>query len=190
MAPSDVSFGLVFQNYRESLLPWRSVEDNIGFALELQGMNRMVRRERVKECLQDLRVSLPLDRYPYQLSGGQQQLVSILRSLIHSPDVLLLDEPFGSLDYRARLSMYDRIQDIFTEAKPTVVFVSHEIDEAILLSDRVLVLSSLPAKVVADIAVALPRPRKTEDVLKEEFLKVKRQVFNNFPYEPTNSILI
>jgi NitT/TauT family transport system ATP-binding protein len=179
--PCEVSVGLVFQNYRESLLPWRTTESNIGFSLELKGVGREERAEKVSSFLQELHVELPLDRYPYQLSGGQQQTVSILRALFAAPDVLLLDEPFASLDYRARLNMHQRIQEIFHQTQQTVLLVSHEIDEAILLSDRVLVISHRPAKVLAEIGVGFPKPRPRELVLTDAFLRIKREIFARFP---------
>lgn len=182
-APGAVSVGLVFQDYRESLLPWRTVGDNIAFPLELKGMTKRERRAKVIDFLKQLKVKLPYDRYPYELSGGQQQTVSILRSLIQAPRVLLLDEPFGSLDYRARLNMHERIQSIFAQTKQTAILVSHEIDEAILLSDRVLVMSNRPARMVADVPVKLPKPRRRNDVLSEDFLEIKRTVFGRFPLD-------
>jgi NitT/TauT family transport system ATP-binding protein len=172
---------LVFQNYRESLLPWRTVGDNLAFGLEMQGIDRQARSERVAAFLRTVSVELPLDRYPYQLSGGQQQLVSIARSLIMAPEILLMDEPFAALDFRARLNMHNRIQDVFASQGQTVLLVSHEVDEAILLSDRVLVLSNRPARVLADIPVPLARPRTREIVLTDEFVRIKRAVFDVFP---------
>ncbi len=179
--PRNASIGLVFQNYRESLLPWRTVEDNAAFALEMRGIGKSERKRMVAKFVEESNLELPLQHYPYQMSGGQQQTVSILRALIAQPDLLLLDEPFGSLDYRARLNMHQRIQEILEHTKQTVVLVSHEIDEAILLSDRVLVMSQRPAAVLADIPVKFPKPRPREIVLENEFLRIKREVFAHFP---------
>jgi len=179
--PRDVSVGLVFQNYRESLLPWRTIESNVAFSLELKGVGQRDRHFKTEAFLHELNVELPLDHFPYQLSGGQQQTASILRALIACPDLLLLDEPFASLDYRARMNMHQKIQEIFLNTKQTVVFVSHEIDEAILLSDRVLVVSHRPARILASVNVGFSKPRSRELVLKEEFLEVKREVFKHFP---------
>lgn len=177
----EASVGVVFQNYRESLLPWRTVEDNIAFSLEIAGVKRSERRTSVRDFVRRLDSDIPVNRYPYQLSGGQQQTASILRALIASPELLLLDEPFASLDYRARLHMHENVQEIFSTTGQTVVLVSHEIDEAILLSDRVLVMSHRPARILASVPVGLPKPRSKEVVLTEDFLQIKSEIFRHFP---------
>jgi NitT/TauT family transport system ATP-binding protein len=176
----DASVGLVFQNYRESLLPWKTVLGNIAFPLELAGTSKKCREQRVFEFVKDLGLQVHFENYPYQLSGGQQQLVAILRSLIQRPGLLLLDEPFSSLDYRARLRMHDIVQDVFLKTGQTVVLVSHELEEAILLSDRVLVLSNRPARVMDEFPINLERPRNREIVVSDRFLEKKRVVFDCF----------
>ena len=178
--PQDVPIGLIFQNYRESLLPWYSAIDNIAFPLQVKGMSRKNRREQVRAFAAELGMTVPFDRRPYQLSGGQQQLISILRSVIAAPRLLLMDEPFSSLDYRARRSMHQSLQQIFARTGQTVLFVSHDVEEAILLADRVLVLSAMPATVVREFPVGLPRPRTEELVIEEEFLAIKRNIFDCF----------
>jgi NitT/TauT family transport system ATP-binding protein len=178
--PQDVPIGLIFQNYRESLLPWYSAIDNIAFPLQVKGMGRKDRREQVRAFAAELGMTVPFDRRPYQLSGGQQQLVSILRSVIAAPRLLLMDEPFSSLDYRARRSMHQSLQQIFAQTGQTVLFVSHDVEEAILLADRVLVLSAMPATVVREFPVGLPRPRTEELVVEDKFLAIKRNIFDCF----------
>jgi NitT/TauT family transport system ATP-binding protein len=147
----------------------------------MQGVGFIERRDRVTAFLGRVGIKLPIDRFPYQLSGGQQQLVCIARSLITAPEVLLMDEPFAALDFRARLNIHNCIQEIFAAHSQTVLLVSHEIDEAILLADRVVVLSNRPAHILNDIQVPLGRPREKEVVLSEEFVRVKRAVFEVFP---------
>jgi NitT/TauT family transport system ATP-binding protein len=170
--------GLVFQNYGQSLLPWRNVEGNLTFPLEILCVKGALAKERVHDFISELGVTLPLSSYPYELSGGQQQLVAIIRALVQMPGVLLLDEPFASLDFYTRLSMHERIQGILMRLRPTVVLVSHEIDEAILLSDRVIVLGGRPAEVKGIFDVSLPRPRHREDTLAPAFLKCKKRVLD------------
>ena len=157
--PGDASCGYVFQNYRESLFPWLRVLDNIAFPLTLQALPRRGARERARDLIRRLAVNLPVERFPYELSGGQQQMTAILRAVIHEPAVLLLDEPFGSLDATARVDLRDSLQQIWRALGATTVFVSHDLDEAIYLADRVLALTPRPARIHHDVPVKLPRPR-------------------------------
>ena len=116
--PEQAHVGFIFQNYRESLYPWLRNLDNVAFPLELQGVGRSERREKARQLLDLLGLNIPLDGYPYQLSGGQQQLLSIARALIFNADVLVMDEPFASLDYSTRFSVRDRVQEIGSRPRP------------------------------------------------------------------------
>lgn len=170
--------GFVFQNYGDSLLPWCDVLDNVAFPLELCGMRRKQRRMQAREMLGKLGIKLAQGAYPYQLSGGQQQLVAIARALILSPNALLLDEPFGSLDYWTRLRMEQTLQEIYTKLSPTTLFVSHDLDEALLLADRVLLLSQMPAQVLEEIRVDAGRPRPPSWLVSDEFRSLKMRALD------------
>lgn len=142
----QTKIGYVFQNFQLSFLPWRRNIDNIAFPLELQGVEKEERREKVKEFLAAIEIELPLFTYPYQLSGGQQQLLAITRALIFEPQVLLLDEPFNQLDYQTRITMQDTLLRIWQKTKTTILFISHDLDEAIVLGDKIIFLSKRPGK--------------------------------------------
>src|SRR6266436_2415591 len=148
-SPEEAKTGLVFQNYSDSLMPWLNSHDNILFpySLKKRKPRALEAGDRLSKLLKDLEIDLPQGNYPYQLSGGQQQLVAILRTLIYKPDVILMDEPFSSLDYQTRSFMQMTLLDIWQHEKPTILFVSHDIEEAIFLADKLVLLSALPASV-------------------------------------------
>lgn len=152
--------GIVFQ--KANLMPWRRVIDNVGLPLELQGVPQERVRARAMELIQLVGLEGFEQTYPRDLSGGMAQRVSIARSLMQDPDVLLLDEPFGSLDALTRERMGDELLQIWQARRKTVLMVTHSISEAIYLSDRVLVLSSRPGMIKRDLMVDLPRPRTSE----------------------------
>lgn len=159
--------GYVFQNYEQSLFPWRTNLDNITFALEIGKKKKAERIKIVADFLERLEINIPLSNYPYQISGGQKQLVAIARALIYQPEVLLMDEPFSALDYKNRLFLQDKLLDIWQKTKVTILFVSHELEEAVYLGDRTILLSSDPAApIIKDSSIKLPRPRYQK--LKEE----------------------
>lgn len=131
--------------------------------------------ERLAQLLSELKIELPVKNYPYQLSGGQQQLVAILRTLIYQPDVILMDEPFSSLDYQTRSFMQMTLLDIWQRDKPTILFISHDIEEAIFLADRLVLLSALPATVREVRTIPFGRPRTRDLFESDEFFHVKRE---------------
>lgn len=181
--PEEAKVGFVFQSIQESLFPWRTVIDNVAFPLELLGIGKKARNIQAREFLEFLGIKLKADEYDafsYQLSGGQQQLISIARALINEPDVLLLDEPFNQLDYQTRMSMQTKVAEVWQKLKTTVVFVSHDIDEAILLGDRTALLSKRPGRVMDLITNSLPHPREPEMVLSPEFLSLKNRALRVF----------
>ena len=141
----DIKFGYVFQNYREALFPWLRSIDNIEYPLKFMKLPKAERRARVERLVAHLGVKIDLNRYPYELSGGQQQLISIMRALVVDPEILFLDEPFSALDYEMTLFMRDQLQRIFVETGTTTVLVSHDLEEAVYLADRILLLSRRPA---------------------------------------------
>lgn len=175
---SKISF--LFQNFRDTLFPWKTCLDNIAFPLELEGVTKSERVKKVNSLLDTLDIQVPLYQYPYQCSGGQNQLVAIARALIRNPDLLLMDEPFSALDYETRLSMEDKLLDIWSKTKVTTLFISHDVDEAAYLSDKVIVLSNLPTKVVDEILIKMPRPRTSAMMQTAEFYELRNRILQSF----------
>jgi NitT/TauT family transport system ATP-binding protein len=155
--PADLA--VVFQDYARSLFPWLTSRANVELPLKDTGMSRDEVRRRTDESLAAVGLVGSGDRYPWQLSGGMQQRVAIARALALSPSVLLMDEPFASVDAQTRAELEDLLLEICTRYRMTVVFITHDIDEAVYLSDRVVVLSRAPATVVEQVEVDLPAPR-------------------------------
>jgi NitT/TauT family transport system ATP-binding protein len=149
----------LFQQYTKSLLPWRSVIGNIGFAMEGRGISRDQRRERGLDYLRIVGLADFANHYPWQLSGGMQQRVAIARALAAEPTVLLMDEPFSAVDALTRLELQSLLLDIWAKTGLTVVLVTHDVDEAVFMADRVAMLSHRPASVDRVVATDLPRPR-------------------------------
>ncbi len=153
--------GMVFQEY--ALFPWMSVEDNVAFGLEARGESKDIIQPRVADLLAKLRLSEFAKRWPRDLSGGMRQRVAIARVLALDPPCLLMDEPFGALDALTRRSLQDELLQLWSELGKTVVFVTHSIEEAILLADRIVVMTHRPGKIKQDYQVHLPRPRNPAD---------------------------
>ena len=148
---------VVFQE--DALFPWKTVFENVAFGLELRGVAKPGRRERVEAALRMVHLVRFANAYPHELSGGMRQRVAIARALVLEPDALLLDEPFGALDAQTRLLLQDELLAIWKRTRPTVVFVTHSLEEAISLSDRVVLMSARPGKILADVLIDAPRPR-------------------------------
>ncbi len=185
----EAKIGYVFQNYRESLFPWLTCMGNLMVPLELNGVPRRKRKQKAEEFLWQLNMTIREDAYPYELSGGQQQMLSILRSLIYEPDILLLDEPFSSLDFQTTLYLYDRIMEVWEKTGITILFISHNIHEAVFLADKVVVLSKRPARIVEVIETNLPRPRRYEMRQSSGFVEVRNRVMELFREEIMDSLL-
>jgi NitT/TauT family transport system ATP-binding protein len=151
--------GVVFQDYSRSLYPWLTVNRNVALPLKVRGVDRAARARRIDEVLASVNLADVGKRYPWQLSGGMQQRVAIARALAYRPELLLMDEPFASVDAQTRFELEDLILRVRDESGITVVFVTHDIDEAIYLADRVVVLSASPGAVNEIVGVKLPRPR-------------------------------
>ncbi len=149
--------GMVFQEY--SLFPWRTVLDNIAFGLELKGMPAEERQIRSRQYLKMVGLERFEARYPHELSGGMKQRVAIARALVNGPRALLMDEPFGALDAQTRNIMQSELLRIWEEEKKTVVFVTHSVDEAIYLADRIVIMSARPGRIKDVIEIRLSRPR-------------------------------
>ena len=151
--------GMVFQNFR--LIPWRSVAGNVGFALEGLGLDKSALSARVAAQLEQVGLARWAHHYPGQLSGGMRQRVALARALVGRPGLLLMDEPFASLDAQTRELMQDDLLALWERQRPTVLFVTHSVDEALLLADRVIVMGG--GRVLEDITISLPRPRRSTD---------------------------
>ena len=180
---SSIKFGYVFQNYREALFPWLRAFDNIAYPLKVMGVPKAERGARVERIVANLNVKIDLNLYPYQMSGGQQQLVSIMRALIVEPEILFLDEPFSALDYEMTLFMREQLQRIFVETATTTVLVSHDLEEAVYLSDRILLLSRHPARAVEFVHYDAPRPRTLETMSESDFINIKAHCLDVFQRE-------
>ena len=180
---SRIRFGYVFQNYREALFPWLRAFDNIAYPLKLMGVSKSESTARVERLVAHLGVKIDLSLYPYQLSGGQQQLVSIMRALIVEPEILFLDEPFSALDYEMTLFMREQLQRIFMETATTTVLVSHDLEEAVYLSDRILLLSRHPARAVEFVSYDAPRPRTIDTMSEADFISTKAHCLDVFQRE-------
>lgn len=155
--PRDLT--LVFQDYSRSLYPWLRVNENVDFPLKGRGLSKSERQDRVGQALADVGLDQHATKYPRQLSGGMQQRVAIARALAYQPAVLLMDEPYASVDAQTRAALEDMLLDVWRRRKGTILFVTHDIDESVYLADRVLVLSKAPSRVIADIPVDIARPR-------------------------------
>lgn len=170
----------VFQNYRDALFPWLRAIDNIHYPLKLLNVPRRERDRRIERMLADFELKIDLNAYPYTLSGGQQQTVSILRALVTDPEVLFLDEPFSALDYEMTLFMREQLQRIFMKRTMTAILVSHDLEEAVQLADKVLLLTRRPTRVADFVDIDLPWPRKTESVTDARFVELKSHCLNVF----------
>jgi NitT/TauT family transport system ATP-binding protein len=164
--------GMVFQQY--SLFPWKTVRDNVAFGPYARGKGRARARAIADELLDMVGLTRFAHRYPAELSGGMQQRVGIARALANKPTVLLMDEPFGALDAQTRAVMQENLLRLWAEFKTTVLFVTHDVDEAIFLADRVLIMSAAPGRIIEDIPVPLPRPRSPDVSTDPAFVALKR----------------
>lgn len=168
---------LVFQDYSRSLLPWRNARRNIELGLEAKGIDGEERTRIARHFLNLVKLKDFEERYPRQLSGGMQQRLALARALACSPRVLLMDEPFGSLDARTKAELEDELQNVWLTLKPSVVFVTHDIEEAIYLGQRIIVLTSRPAKVdkIEDVSIGYPRNQLTTRQ-SNEFLSLRAKL--------------
>jgi NitT/TauT family transport system ATP-binding protein len=164
--------GLVFQHH--TLFPWKSVLDNVGFGLKMKGLAKPERDRQARELLQLVGLGGFEHRYPRELSGGMQQRVEIARVLINHPRVLLMDEPFGALDALTRVKMQELLLAVWSRIRTTVVFVTHDIDEALFLADRLLIMSARPGRIVEELRPGFGRPRSTDLVTDPRFVALKR----------------
>ena len=159
--------GVVFQSF--ALFPWRTVLDNVAFGPKMRGMPKAQRHQIAREYLELIGLSHAADRYPNELSGGMQQRVGVVRALANEPDVLLMDEPFASVDAQTRMTLQEELTRIWEQRRPTVVFITHDVAEAVFLANRVIVLSEGALR--DDIAIDLPRPRAWDTLIEDAGFK-------------------
>ena len=176
-APMPRKVGMIFQE--ANLLPWLSAIDNVAFPLKLRGVPKAERRAAAAAMLSLTGLAGFEDKLPHQLSGGMKQRVSIARGLVQDPAVLLMDEPFASLDEQTRMLLGDELLRIWSGTRKTVLFVTHSLNEAVYLADRVIVLSARPGRVVDDVAVDLPRPRTFAMTSTERFGVLKDRIWQH-----------
>ncbi|MCW2701835.1 MAG: nitrate transporter ATP-binding protein [Blastococcus sp.] len=172
----SLDVGFVFQQY--NLLPWRTVAGNVALSLESIGTPKKDRPGKAREWLDVVGLGHVADYYPSQISGGMQQRVGLARALALEPRVLLMDEPFGAVDAQTRLLMQEQLLQIWEQRACTVVFVTHDIEEALYLSDRVLVMAAKPGRMVADIEVSFPRPRAMSVRSDPGFVRMKDEIWD------------
>jgi NitT/TauT family transport system ATP-binding protein len=159
--------GVVFQSF--ALFPWRTVLDNVAFGPKMRGVPKAKRHEIAREYLALAGLSHAAERYPNELSGGMQQRVGVVRALANEPDVLLMDEPFAAVDAQTRMTLQEELTRIWGERRPTVLFITHDVNEAVFLANRVVVLSQ--GSVLDDIAIDLPRPRVWDALIEDAAFK-------------------
>lgn len=171
--------GFVFQDARLSLYPWQTVAQHFEFGLQGLSLSKEERALRIEETLRLLGLSSQKHLYPFQLSGGMAQLTAIGRALICEPDLILFDEPFSALDYYTSVEIQKRFLGLWSRKKTTTLIITHTLEEAVLLSDRILVFSPKPSKIIADIPIPLPRPRTPKQIGEQNFRVCVQDVFKN-----------
>ena len=172
------SRAIVFQDYTKALLPWRTVAGNVALGLEACGVAEPGKSRRIEQLLGKMGLEHCARQYPSQLSGGMQQRVQIARALGQDPQLLLMDEPFGALDAITRQGLQDEVARIAAEQKTTVVFITHDLEEAIYLGDQVIVLASHPGRIAERITVDIPRPRSQLETREDQrFLAYRHRLF-------------
>ncbi|PKE33257.1 nitrate ABC transporter ATP-binding protein [Rahnella sp. AA] len=180
---ADTTIGYVFQNYRDALFPWMSARSNIAYPLVRHGMSKAQVNARVDELMQMFDIRFDLQRYPYELSGGQQQTVCIMRALATRPEVMFLDEPFSALDFEMTLFIRDKLQEVQLATGVTMLIVSHDLEDAVFLADEILLLTRRPTQVAEIVPFSLPRPRGAEIMSHPEFIRVKAHTLEVFKRE-------
>jgi len=180
------AIGMVFQE--ESTFPWRTVTDNVAFPLELIGMDRNKRVERARHFISLVGLDGFENRYPGELSGGMRQRVSLARTLASEPKILLMDEPFAALDEQTRLLLGDNVLQIQQQLKQTTLLITHNITEAVQMSDRILVMTYRPGKVKRIVDIDLPRPRSSDIVGSEAFGHYVAQIWNDLREEASRGM--
>jgi NitT/TauT family transport system ATP-binding protein len=172
--------GYIFQNYRASLFPWLTGQDNILYPLKVNHVPKKEQQKRLDRFISHFDIRLNLKAYPYQYSGGQQQFIAILRALITLPDLLLLDEPFASLDLQMTLQVREKLGEICRESGLTTLMTSHDLDDAIYLADRIIILTGPPSTIASDLTLSVNHPRKVDLFTHPELLQIRQQCLAHF----------
>jgi NitT/TauT family transport system ATP-binding protein len=167
--------GMVFQNYHDALFPWKTVEENIVFAIKAGNKNK----NDYKKILRRFNLEAHRNKYPYQLSGGLSQLTNLARIYATDPDILLLDEPFSSLDYNSSLKLLQQFSDIWSKTKLPTLLVTHSIEEAVFLADKIIIFSNPPTRVVKIIENNLSHPRSIDQIKTNEFHDLRKNILEN-----------
>lgn len=179
---------LVFQDH--GIFPWMTVQDNVAFALQTRGIVKKERRQKAKDMISRFGLARFADYFPHQLSVGMQQRVGIARAFLADPEILLMDEPFASLDAQMKLILQEDLLRIWRDDQKIIVYVTHDIEEAIRLSDRVLVMSGQPARIREEIDVPLERPRKRTDSDRQEITELKWHIWKMLEQEVRESLTV
>jgi len=176
VSASDRNQSVLLVSQERNLFPWMTVIENAAFGCEMQGIPRREREDRARKLLHKLGFAGRERAYPHELSLGMKQRVAVARGFLSDPAVMLMDEPFAALDCQRRLELQQQLLDLWEQNRMTVIFVTHDVEEAILLSDRILVFSRQPGRITAELRVQLPRPRATSVTMSDEFLSLKRRI--------------
>lgn len=156
---NDICTKIGYVTQKDNLLPWRTLSENVEIALEIRGIEKSVRRHRAEELIGRVGLSGFEDHYPHELSGGMRQRANIIRTLIYDPELILMDEPFGPLDAQTRIVLQDQLLKLWSASKKTIIFITHDLVEAITLADRVVLMTSRPGRIKSIENVAIARPR-------------------------------
>jgi len=175
---SEPDFDRAFVFQADSLYPWRTILDNVAFGLEIKGVDRKERYPRARELIKRVGLSRFESHYPHELSGGMRQRVNLARALAVDPEIILMDEPFASLDAQTREVMQQELLNVWSNSRKTVLFITHQIDEAVYLADRVVVFSARPSAIKAEIRVEIPRPRRLSVKRSPKFLEYVGAIWN------------
>lgn len=168
--------GFVFQ--KPALFPWMTVLENVTIGPRMRGMKRDSWRDRTEHLLRETGLADFGDHYPYQISGGMAQRVQLVRVMMNEPSVVLMDEPFGALDYQTRLSMHQLLLDLHREYHPTILFITHDVDEAVFLADRVIVMTKRPGGIAREFSINLPGSRGLQQFATPEFAEYKKTILD------------
>jgi ABC-type nitrate/sulfonate/bicarbonate transport system ATPase subunit len=189
-AASQLLGQVSFMPQRDLLLPWRTVIDNAILAIELEGVKRADARRMARDMLPEFGLAGFENQYPHQLSGGMRQRVALMRTFLFKRDLLLLDEPFGALDALTRTLMQRWLLDVWQKHRRTIMFITHDVEEALFLGDRVLVMSARPGRVKLELSVDLERPRGPELVTSADFIRLKRELLAAIEEESLKSFTL
>lgn len=175
---TNITGRVSYMYQKDMLLPWRKIIDNVALPLIIKGYKKKEAREKVEEYFKLFGLEGFEYKYPFQLSGGMKQRAALMRTYMFSKDIILLDEPFGGLDAITKAKLQDWLLEVLEKLDASILFITHDIEEAIFLSDRIYILSDRPAKIKEEIIIDIPKPRRREVTTSEEFNNIKRHILN------------